>query len=312
MKLRTYLLLLFFIACLTGCQEWKYSPGDQRKMRDFLVEQNILRNNLDGTLNEKQTILAMIEWSRLNMSHVENSLDSSEPANDQMLDVMTLIETQRINGFLTIHGCWGATSVVEQLLGSVGIQAIRDTLKALGGSHSRLDFPALGRTTLHMDDVYLTRRTKTGEYDIPNIALLAPKSILNSYDIKAGNGDALPRQHKAALARKYLPAIYMVLRAANFSEGGPPGYPKYGEYPTEEDVKRADQAGIPGKYEITDEATLRALDAEIDRMGGPNKAYMFFRNIFDERSPAIDTKSERGKRKDYIPLPKGIEFQEQE
>ena len=304
-----------------GCEggNFSYRQGDPAKMRSFLEEQNILRLNPDGSVNDKQTILALVEWSRLNMAHVADWSDESrgkdktqDEANSESTDVMTLLENQRPNGYVTVHGCWGATSVFEQLLGSANIEVVRDVLHLSDGAHSRADFPALDRTSLHMDDVYMTKKARWFGRDIPAISLLAPLTILDAYLDGEEDGHAPQRKWKNFLAEKYLPDVYLEMRSLLALVGANSPGQAYGTYPSPEDVKTADEAGAGGAYAITDERVLRLMDEEIDRLGGPQAALDYFNVAIDRSVPPTDDVSRRGKRNDYLPLPPQVVFAESE
>lgn len=302
--------VFFFSGCLTEADKGYYKPSDPAKLRAFLVEQNILRLKSDGAVDENQTILAMVEWSRINMSHTHDLKDTSDESNNQNIDAMTLIENGRAHGYLTVHGCWGATDIFAQLLGSVDIETEPDTITITGGLHSRLDFPNLKRTTLHMDDVYLMRHSAGN--DIPSIALLAPLTILNAYSEGREGGVVPVRRWKTHLVQKYLPDIDLSARALLKTMNSSKTPDAYGDYPTVEEVKKADKAGLGGKYPITNEKVLRLMDAAIDRLGGPTKALAVFNGLIDYRTPLVDDLATESTRHNYIPLPKQTKFPEHE
>jgi hypothetical protein len=304
-KERPALLALVMVGCLlSACMTTPgYGPGDPAEMRAFLEEQAILRLDEDGEVDPPQTILAMVQWSRMNMAHTFDSRDGFSKAGD----VIELLERHRQYGYVTVDGCWGATSVFQHLLGSVGIEVDREVIHiedgVTNGMHSRADFPALQRTSLHMDDVYM--QPISSGHDIPPVALLAPISELDAHLAGEEDGRFPIWRHRARIAHHFVPDVMVSFRALNARLGFRGGY---GDYPTQEEIDAS-----PVSFSIVDLDALIALDQRIDELGGVDAALETLREFIDRDSVQVDQEDRRGVfRTDYLPLRGDELFSEEE
>lgn len=252
-----YLFLFFLCACRLNYTDW-YNPSDPEKLKEFLVKNNILRHNCQGQVEEEATIYALIDWTRLNLSHSEGD---SYPGQKSILDVINEGEEQ---GYILIDGCDGTADFYKKVLGSVGIETVTTVLNITNELHISIDFPGLDKGALHADQLHAVRFTKEGKdvaiSNIPSEKLLVP------LDFKYKNGTKEYRDYYENLMKIYRPSFNVFFRALN---GG------YGQYVSGQYIEESDKGQIkeplPWSMGVLSTDALIELDKEIDRLGGPKK-----------------------------------------
>lgn len=258
------IFVLLFVSCRPGYD--LYLPSDPEKIRDFLNKYNIARKNCDGTINQEATVYAMVEFSRLNFSHT--SLENKTRG----MSILDLLKFSERKGYVPIDGCPGVADFYEKTLGAVGIEVVTDWIKIGADMHTRADFPGIGKTTLHGDEVHKHRfslmNLVSDFQDIPSKEILAPIEL--TQDGKEGER----RIFNEDLVIKYRPQFDIYARAK---------FGAYKVYYTEEEIKNYD-AGAGGIDMRTflgymRPKTLMTLDSEIERLGGPEKAVSLLENL---------------------------------
>jgi hypothetical protein len=231
-------------------------------LKKFMEKQNIIRLTCDGKVDDKATVLSLIDWARYNVVHAEGKEANIVRPTEEILQVA------EVSGKVMVGGCEGVARLFEEMLASVDIKA---SPKLDSEGHYRLDFPSLELRALHADDLFNHRFSNfRPENDTPSRALLAPMSL----------PEADMYVHYEYVASKYpsdwdiyfrsIPTEYVVfkdkkpLRRATI---------QYGEYFTPEQIKKhlGGEEVIKGQF-LFHRSTLRKLDEEIDKLGGPKSA----------------------------------------
>jgi hypothetical protein len=239
-------LLLGLAFVVTACEPFHYGASDPRKLRDFLVEQNILRES------DQETILALIRWSRLNLKHNVNT----ESVRNDPPTILELLEKGRKDGVVTVEGCWGTADFFQQMLGAAGIQAIYDTVELGGRTHASAEFPSLDKRVIHADDLHdWPASSRSGE--IPSEELLVPSTYLDGFETP----NAATRAYETGLIDRFLPDSSIFYRIRN-----------YGRFYSADERAKDASGETPIDDVAVDPETLQKLDAEIDRLGGPEAA----------------------------------------
>jgi hypothetical protein len=254
------LLSMVFTGVMSSCtgEYWDYyEPSDPEQIRIFLREQNILRGS------PEETTLALVDWSRHNLIHGE--------VDGPRRSILDAINQGRSQGYIEIGGCWGTASFFRQVLAAVNIQVKPESIVLGGRLHARVDFPALGRTALHADNLHI-HVTSSRQAEVPADAILAPLSLVT----ESRNDNEAARAYQDGIIRRYLPDSMTRVRAM-FT---------YRRYYSAEEVN-SDLSGRMNS-DINDVSTnselLRLVDDEIDRLGGVARALTALNGWLD--SPA--------------------------
>lgn len=250
--------IYFFLAgapLLVACEgQYPYGESDPAKVRTFLLEQNILKDT------DEETIYALIDWSRRNIVHASASTGETEK-----LTILGLVEKGEKNGFISIEGCWGTADFFQKTLGAAGISVIYDTVSIYNEIHASMDFPSIGKTAFHGDDLHSWKTSSRGS-EVPPDEILA--QFTHTHFSESVNSAI--EQHRNSIVQRFLPDVITSFRVQT-----------YGKYYSQEEI----EGNQSGKNRITDVSTdtktLHMLDEEIDRLGGPKAAGEIFMSLVD-------------------------------
>lgn len=249
-------LFIAFASLSVACvqEHFHYGESDPVKVKAFLVEQNILKES------DEETIYALIDWSRRNIVHAEGPLSEMEEVT-----ILDVIEKGKKDGYIEIAGCWGTTDFFQQTLGAAGIDVINDTVRIGNRLHSSAAFPSIGKTALHGDDLHSWKvSSRTGE--VPPNAVLAESSHIHDGE----SIDVMYEKKQDDIIQTFRPDVINIFRIRY-----------YGKFYSQEEIAN-DRSGKERISDVsTDTNTLKLVDEEIDRLGGPDVAREVLKGLID-------------------------------
>jgi len=183
----------------------EHSQSDPEKIYSYMIDNDLIKKT------HKETIYALINWFRYRAIH-ENGDDANNPeiqmkryGHSGSPTTTELINQNKPKNDKTIfiNGCHGTVALLKDMLSVIGVPA---RYIYTDDGHGRIEFPSIGKTVYHGDDLHVYKRSKS-EAEIPAEEILVDTEKIEPYG-ESDTEEAAERELE--LLEKYMPDDFLL------------------------------------------------------------------------------------------------------